>query len=80
MDNVFNPRKSILITPAFSITLPSICVSHKLDSLEVATGMSSIKSFGAMIIPAACTPVLRTEPSSRSASCKTLLSILSGLL
>ncbi len=70
MLSVFNPRKSILITPASSITLPSICVSHSSESFEVQTGIKSVKSFGAMIIPAAWIPVLRTEPSRISASCK----------
>ena len=72
MVRVFSPRKSILITPASSITLPSIWVSHKWESLEVATGIRSVRSCGAMMMPAAWIPVLRTEPSSRSASCSTL--------
>ena len=39
--------------------------------MAVATGIISVKSLGAIMIPAACIPVLRIEPSKRSASCKT---------
>ena len=71
IERVFNPKKSILITPASSITDPSIWVTHKSESLAVATGIISVKSLGAIIIPAACIPVLRMEPSNFSASCNT---------
>ena len=53
------------------MTDPSICVTHKVESFAVATGMISVKSLGAMMIPAAWMPVLRIEPSKRSASCNT---------
>ena len=71
MVNVFKPRKSILITPASSMILPSNWVTNKSESLEVATGIISVKSCGAMIIPAAWIPVLRTDPSRTKASFKT---------
>ena len=70
--SVFKPKKSILITPASSITLPSYCVTSRSESFATATGIMSVKSFGAMIIPAACIPVPRTEPSSTMASFNTL--------
>ena len=73
MLNVFKPRKSILITPASSIEPPSICVNHNSDSLEVATGKRSVRSFGAMMMAEACIPVFLTEPSNTSASCNILL-------
>ena len=53
IESVFKPKKSILSTPASSITLPSICVTHKVESLAVATGIISVKSLGAIMIPAA---------------------------
>ena len=67
MDKVFKPKKSILITPAFSIIFPSYCVMSKSTSLLVATGINSLKSLGAIMIPAACIPVPLTEPSNISA-------------
>ncbi len=73
MDKVFKPKKSILITPASSITFPSICVTHKSESAAVVTGIKSVKSLGAMMIPAACVPVFLTLPSNLSASCKILV-------
>ena len=45
----------------------------KADSLEEATGSNSVRSLGAMMIADACMPVLRTEPSRISASCKIVL-------
>ena len=47
---------------------PSIWVSQSSDSFDVATGNNSVRSFGAIIIADAWIPVLRTEPSSFSAS------------
>jgi hypothetical protein len=64
----FKPKKSILITPAFSMMLPSNCVISRFTSFTAQTGISSVRSLGAMMIPAAWIPVLRTEPSSFSAS------------
>ena len=74
MVRVLRPKKSILITPASSITEPSYCVSRSSESFTVATGIISVRSEGAMMIPAACTPVPRTEPSSTIASRRTILS------
>ncbi len=65
--SVLRPRKSIFITPASSIMLPSICVTHRSDSFDVHTGISVVRSVGAMMIPAAWIPVFLTEPSRRSA-------------
>ena len=73
MLSVFNPRKSIFITPASSIEPPSICVSQSSDSFEVATGNKSVKSFGAMMMADAWIPVFLTDPSRISASCNILL-------
>ena len=42
MVSVFNPRKSILITPASSITFPSYCVTSNGESLEMATGIEFV--------------------------------------
>ena len=44
------------------------------EAFATQTGINSIRSFGAIMIPAACMPVFRTEPSSLSASCSTWLS------
>ncbi len=71
MDSVLRPRKSILISPVSSITEPSYCVTSifSLVSLSSAVlmGTTSDMSVWPMITPQACTPVLRTFPSSMAA-------------
>ena len=68
IESVFSPRKSILISPVCSMTEPSYCVtsSSSFVSLSgaVLTGTTSLISVFPMMIPQACTPVLRTFPSS----------------
>ncbi len=80
IDRVFRPRKSILIMPVSSITLPSYCVTSTLEpseSVAVDTGTQSVMSSRPIITPHACTPVLRTFPSSCWA--KSITSRTSGL-
>ena len=68
IDNVFNPRKSILINPVSSITEPSYWVTSIFSpvslSSAVLTGTQSVMSSRQIIVPQACTPVPRTLPSS----------------
>ena len=68
IDNVFKPRKSILIRPVSSITAPSYCVTSIFSpvslSSAVLTGTQSVISSRQMMVPHACTPVPRTLPSS----------------
>ena len=68
-DNVFRPRKSILIRPVDSMTWPSYCVtgtffSGKSGSVAVDTGTQSSIGLRQMMKPQAWIPVLRTVPSS----------------
>ena len=68
IDKVFNPRKSILIKPVSSITEPSYWVTSIFSpvslSSAVLTGTQSVISSLHIIVPHACTPVLRTFPSN----------------
>ena len=68
IDKVFKPKKSILISPVSSITEPSYCVTSIFSpvslSSAVLTGTQSVISSRQMIVPQACTPVLRTFPSN----------------
>ena len=68
IDNVFSPRKSILINPVSSITEPSYWVTSIFSpvslSSAVLTGTQSVISSRQIIVPQACTPVPRTFPSS----------------
>ena len=68
IDNVFKPRKSILISPVSSITEPSYWVTSISSpvslSSAVLTGTQSVISSRQIIVPQACTPVPRTLPSS----------------
>ena len=68
MDKVFSPKKSILIKPVSSITEPSYWVTSIFSpvslSSAVLTGTQSVMSSRQMMVPQACTPVLRTLPSS----------------
>ncbi len=41
------------MTPASSMIFPWYWVIRKLDSLEVETGIISVRSLGAMMMPAA---------------------------
>ena len=70
MERFFSPRKSILISPVSSMTPPSYWVTMIFSpslSVAVLTGTQSVMSSRPMITPQACTPVLRTLPSSFSA-------------
>ena len=73
MESVFSPRKSILISPVSSITFPSYCVTmvfsleSELLSTAVLTYTQSVMSSRHIMTPQACTPVLRTVPSSSRA-------------
>ena len=70
IDRVFSPRKSILMRPVSSMTLPSYCVTITLEpslSVAVLTGTQSVMGSRPMMTPQAWTPVLRTLPSSFSA-------------
>ena len=68
IESVFSPKKSILINPVSSITLPSYCVQRSFSpvslSVAVETGTQSVISSRQMMMPQAWTPVLRTFPSS----------------
>ena len=68
IDRVLSPRKSILIRPVSSITDPSYCVTSIFSPVSLSsaalTGTQSVMSSRQMIVPHACTPVLRTLPSS----------------
>ena len=67
IDRVLSPRKSILIRPVDSITEPSYWVTSILSpvvlSSAVLSGTTSLISIFPMMIPQACTPVLRMFPS-----------------
>ena len=67
-ERVLSPRKSILIRPVDSMTEPSYCVTSMLSpvalSSAVLKGTTSLISIFPMMIPQACTPVLRIFPSS----------------
>ena len=67
-ERVLSPRKSILISPVDSMTEPSYCVTSMLSpvalSSAVLKGTTSLISIFPMMIPQACTPVLRIFPSS----------------
>ncbi len=72
IERVFKPKKSILMRPVDSITLPSYCVTMRSSpvslSTAVLTGTQSVMSSRPMMTPHACTPVLRTLPSSLRAN------------
>ena len=63
-ESVFSPKKSILMSPVSSITWPSYCVHRSFSpvslSSAVLTGTQSSMASRQMIVPQACTPVLRT--------------------
>ncbi len=65
--SVLRPRKSILNRPKSSIYLPSYCVTTAsaapLLPRWIETGTYWLTSPGAMMTPAAWTPVCRAEPS-----------------
>ena len=68
MDRVLRPKKSILMRPVSSMTLPSYCVTSSFSPVSLSSAMLmgtwSVMSSRQMIVPQACTPVLRTLPSS----------------
>ena len=68
IERVFNPRKSILISPVSSMTDPSYWVTSSFSpvslSSAVLTGTQSVISSRQIIVPQACTPVPLTLPSS----------------
>ena len=67
-ERVLRPRKSILMSPVDSMTEPSYCVTSIFSpvalSSAVLSGTTSLMSIFPMMIPQACTPVLRMFPSS----------------
>ena len=68
IERVFKPKKSILINPVSSMTEPSYWVTNIFSpvslSSAVLTGTQSVISSRQIIVPQACTPVLRTLPSN----------------
>ena len=65
--SVLSPKKSILIRPVDSITLPSYWVINTFSpfsSKEVEIGITSLISYFPMITPHAWTPILRILPSN----------------
>ena len=81
-DNVFSPRKSILIRPVDSITCPSywvqlVLVSLKSGSSAVDTGTQLLIGSRQIMKPQAWMPVPRTVPSSILAYLMVLLSFSS---
>ena len=81
-DSVFSPRKSILMRPVSSMTWPSYWVHLSFSpvslSSAVLTGTQSSIASRQMIVPQACTPVLRTLFSSICANLMVSLSRGSG--
>ena len=82
--NVFNPKKSNLISPAFSAEYISNCVegSRRFDDESLYNGTTSVNFRSAITTPAACVATFLFSPSSfkeRSVSFFTLGSSLINL-
>ena len=67
-ESVLSPKKSIFMRPVSSMTLPSYWVTSIFSPVSLSSAMligtGSVMSSRQMIVPQACTPVLRTLPSS----------------
>ena len=66
--SVFKPRKSNLISPAFSAEYISNCVegNNKSAELSLYKGTLSVNFLSAITTPAACVATLRFKPSNLS--------------
>ena len=67
-ERVLRPRKSIFSRPMGSTKCPSYCVVMRLSPAVGMMGMVSISGSRLMMMPQACTPMLRVVPSRRMAS------------